>query len=95
MQIILFLLLLMACNSPSPKMMGGDRAEMRVSGHNYIVYRKGTAFEVIRTGYVAPGQHPATRVTMLSAVEQATGCHPVVASLSGDSGVMRGRLNCP
>ncbi len=95
MRFLLILLCLAACDSPSPRMMGGDRAEMRVGGKTYVVYRKGPAFEVIRMDRVAHGGHDAVRVAMLGAVAQATGCTPVAASVAGDSGVMRGRLDCP
>ena len=95
MRYLVLLLCLAACDSPSPRMIGADRAEMRVAGKTYVVYRKGPAFEAIRLDRVAHGGHDAARAAMLSAVAQATGCEPIAASVTGDSGVMRGRLDCP
>lgn len=95
MRYLPLILLLAACTAPAPMMMGAERNEVVIDGRTYVVHRKGNAVEVIRTGWVSPGQHQGVRAAMIAAVPQATGCKLVESSLQGDSGAMRGRVTCP
>jgi hypothetical protein len=92
----LLLLILAACGAqPAPQMFGAERFTASRAGHDYVLYRKGNLFEIIRLGYVRPGGHQAVRATMLALVPELTGCTPLDGTVTGDSGEMRGRLRCP
>jgi UDP-N-acetylmuramate-alanine ligase len=91
MRVIFLVLLLAACDaSPAPQMMGARKVNVTVDGRGYTVWRKGTAFEVVRHGWASPGQHKAVEATMLAVVAQVTGCTPKVER--GDSAEIRGTL---
>jgi hypothetical protein len=59
------------------------------------VFQKGERVEVIRLGYATRGEHQEIRATMIELIPTVTGCTLREASLQGDSGEMRGTLNCP
>lgn len=87
---------LAACGaSPAPEFMGATRTDVTVSGRNYTVFQKGERVEVIRLGYAARGEHQAIRATMIELIPRVTGCKLREATLTGDSGEMRGSLDCP
>ncbi|MFT4149616.1 MAG: hypothetical protein QM656_05405 [Paracoccaceae bacterium] len=89
-------LLLAACGAqPAPALFGADRTEVVRDGRRYVVFQKGEVVEVIRLGWVSPGQHQAIRQTMIGLIPEVTGCRLLDSSLRGDSGEMRGRLSCP
>jgi len=97
-QLILLIALgvLAACGaSPAPEFMGATRTDVTVSGRNYTVFQKGERVEVIRLGYAARGEHQAIRATMIELIPRVTGCKLREATLTGDSGEMRGSLDCP
>jgi hypothetical protein len=86
---------LLACDaSPAPEFFGAERSEHLRDGRKYVLYRKGTRFEVVRLGYARRGEHGAIRETMLALVPEVTGCRINAQSLRGDSGEMRGSLIC-
>lgn len=89
------ILLLAACASPAPEFLGATRTEVSRDGRNYLVMRKGERVEVIRLGYARRGEHQAIRATMIALIPEVTGCKLREATLQGDSGEMRGSLNCP
>jgi hypothetical protein len=92
MRIMILILLLAACDaSPAPQMIGARSVKVTVDGRDYTVWREGTAFEVVRHGYVGIADQPQVKVTMLEVVRQVTGCTPLPTQ--GDSGEMRGRLS--
>ena len=95
MRVLLLLLLLAACDSPAPRMMGATRTEVVRDGRTYVVYHRDGMVEVIRMGYARRGEHHAIRAEMIDVIGEATGCKPVASSMIGDSGEMRGRLDCP
>ena len=91
MRLVVLFLLLAACDaSPAPQMMGAQKVDAAVYGHDYVVWRRDKAFEIVRMGYARRSEQPAIRATMLSVVAQVTGCTPHVDT--GDSGEMRGTL---
>lgn len=95
---VLFLplcLLLSACASPAPEFFGATRTEISRDGRQYVVVQKAERVEVIRLGYAARGEHQAIRATMIDLIPEVTGCTLREATLQGDSGEMRGSLNCP
>ncbi len=68
---------------------------MREGGRNYTVYFTENTVEIIRLGWAARGEHAVIRETMIALIPKATGCKLSESSLVGDSGEMRGRINCP
>ncbi len=89
-------LLLAACGaSPAPEFFGATRTETTVNGRDYVVLQKGERVEVIRLGYAHRGEHQEIRATMIELISTVTGCTLRESSLTGDSGEMRGSLNCP
>jgi hypothetical protein len=91
MRLICLILLLAACDaSPAPMMLGAQKVNVAVGGHDYVVWRRDKAFEVVRLGYAPRAHQAGIKATMLAVVAQVTGCIPNVTS--GDSGEMRGTL---
>jgi len=94
MRLILLLLLAGCAASPAPEFMGARRTEVARDGRTYVVWQREERFEVARLGYAVRGQHRGIRATMLALVPEVTGCKLVDSSVQGDSGEMRGSLNC-
>lgn len=93
---LLLPLLLAACGaSPAPEFFGASRTETTVNNRDYVVLQKGERVEVIRLGYAHRGEHQEIRATMIELIPGVTGCSLRDHSLVGDSGEMRGSLNCP
>jgi hypothetical protein len=86
---------LAACASPAPEFLGARKTEVTRDGRQYVVLQKGERVEVIRLGYARRGEHQAIRATMIELIPEVTGCKLREATLQGDSGEMRGSLNCP
>lgn len=95
MRPLVLLLALAACNSPSPRYAGAERFEVSQDGRDYVVYRAGSDVQVIRMGYARRAEHAEIRGAMPQVAARATGCTALPASFDGDSGTMRGRVNCP
>ncbi len=90
------LMLLAACGaSPAVEFMGATRTDVTVDGRSYAVFQKGDRVEVIRLGYARRGEHQAIRATMIELIPEVTGCRLRDHTLQGDSGEMRGSLDCP
>jgi hypothetical protein len=91
MRLISLTLLLAACSaSPAPLMMGAQKVNVTVRAHDYTVWRRDKAFEVVRQGYATRAEMPEIEATMLAVVAKVTGCTPKVET--GDSGGARGTL---
>ncbi len=94
--ILSLVLILSGCGAqPTPAMLGAARTEVTRGGHDYVVFQKGHRVEIIRLGYARRGEHQAIRATMIDLIPEVTGCRLREASLTGDSGEMRGLLSCP
>lgn len=89
------ILLLAACASPAPEFLGATKTEVTRDGRSYVLMQKGERVEVIRLGYARRGDHQAIRAAMIELIPEVTGCTLREATLQGDSGEMRGSLNCP
>jgi hypothetical protein len=89
------LLLLAACGAqPAPEFIGATRTDVMRGDRAYTVFHTDTPVEVIRLGYAKRGAHEAIRVEMIEMIEPVTGCRLVGSTLMGDSGEMRGSINC-
>ncbi|MDZ4086315.1 MAG: hypothetical protein U1E69_05860 [Tabrizicola sp.] len=93
---LILLVFLAACGaSPAPEFFGATRTDVNLNGRDYTVFQKGERVEVIRLGYATRGQHQEIRATMIELIPRVTGCKLREATLQGDSGEMRGSLDCP
>jgi hypothetical protein len=96
MKAIIPILFLAACGaSPAVEFMGATRTDTTVNGRNYTVFQKGERVEVIRLGYARRGEHQDIRAAMIELIPRVTGCKLRENSLQGDSGEMRGSVDCP
>jgi hypothetical protein len=96
MKALIPLLFLVACASPAPEfMMGATRTDITLNGRNYTVFQKGERVEVIRLGYARRSEHQEIRATMIEIIPSVTGCKLRENTLQGDSGEMRGSVDCP
>jgi hypothetical protein len=95
MKALIPLLFLAACASPAVEFMNATRTDTTVNGRNYTVFQKGERVEVIRLGYARRGEHQEIRATMIKLIPTVTGCKLRENTLQGDSGEMRGSLDCP
>ena len=96
MKALIPLLFLAACGaSPAPEFFGATRTDVTVNSRNYAVFQKGERVEVIRLGYAHRGEHQEIRATMIELIPRVTGCKLRESTLAGDSGEMRGSLDCP
>jgi hypothetical protein len=90
------LIFLAACGaSPAPEFFGAARTDVNLNGRDYTVFQKGERVEVIRLGYATRGEHQEIRATMIELIPRVTGCRLREDTLQGDSGEMRGSLDCP
>jgi hypothetical protein len=90
------LIFLAACGaSPAPEFMGATRTDVNLNGRDYTVFQKGERVEVIRLGYAHRSEHQDIRATMIELIPRVTGCTLRESTLQGDSGEMRGSVNCP
>jgi hypothetical protein len=95
MRYLMILPLLCACeSSPMPGMANATKAEVTEGGRAYSLWYTETRVEIVRHGWVSPGDHQAVRATMIALIPQVTGCTLNEASLIGDSGEMRGAIRC-
>lgn len=90
----LSVMLLAACDSPSPWMQGGTRHEVLLEGYRFTIWHQGNAVEIIRHGYAARADQPRLRPLMAQAARQATGCSLRPGSVEGDTGVLRAHIDC-
>jgi hypothetical protein len=95
MKVIIPLMFLAACASPAVEFAGATRTDVTINGRDYAVFQKGERVSVIRMGYARPGEHQEIRATMIELIPTVTGCTLRDQTLQGDSGEMRGSLNCP
>lgn len=88
------LMLLAACDSPSPAMMGIAPTYVTVDGADFSVRRNDLQAEAIRTNAMPFPSIGAIVHRAGEAMEQATGCDVITDTLRGDQNVMRADLIC-
>ena len=94
--LIVFLLVLAGCDSPSPEMMGGAMREATVDGSRFRVFMKpgGYKVEAHRVSVEMLPSKVETFARAYRAIEIATGCKVVAGSLGGDRAIVAARVNC-
>jgi hypothetical protein len=93
--ILPLVLILTACDSPSPQMRAAQPTRFVAEGHAMTLWRDGEDVAVIRHGYAPRAIQPRLRPAMARAMVEQTGCTIRPGTLDGDSGVLRARLDCP
>jgi len=98
MRCLLLLLMLSACATSSPGMMGGTRQAVTVEGVDFVVFRKADRVEIVRMGYLSRPQRDRVPALMVEAGERITGCRVLADSirtrLPSDTGVAQFDLVC-
>jgi len=97
---LILCMMLSACASPSPQFFGAAEQRVVIDGTEIAVFQRGPVAQAIRLG--APNWRDAAlmRARLFRAVEQATGCAPVVGSddpaqgVRNDPGVLTVRIAC-
>lgn len=94
MRLLIFVLLLVGCSSPSLKFMNIEPVRVIVEGSVFDVYSNGTEVQAIRVNReFLPGKSKAI-VRMVMAIEQATGCMVVPTSVDGDQALVKAKIRC-
>ncbi len=98
MRCLVLLFLLCACASPSPRMSGAIRHEVRLDGIDFVVFQKDDRAEVVRMTFLARPSRAGIPRLMAEAAAQATGCEIIAFSRKtlapGDTGVAEFDLDC-
>lgn len=87
-------LALAGCDSPSPRMMSGERHAVVIDGTAFTVYRRGDAVEVYRTTAELMPRRSVVFARAEQAIRLATGCEVAHGSLVGDAALMKAALDC-
>lgn len=98
MRCLFLVLILCACASPSPGMLGAARHDIRLHNIDFVVFHKDDRAEVVRTTFIARPSRQEIPALMARAAAQATGCEVIAFSgkttVPGDTGVARFDLDC-
>ncbi|MFC3629850.1 hypothetical protein ACFOM8_10385 [Paracoccus angustae] len=98
MRVLVLLLLLAACATPSPRMMGAIRHDIRLQGMDFAVFHKDDRAQVMRLTFAARPSVAVIRPLMEQAAAQTTGCtvipFGVTARTPRDTGVATFDLDC-
>jgi|GEM_PF-2061559 len=86
------MMVLTACDSPSPAMRATRNATVDVGGMTFGVHWNETEAEIYRTGWAKRNQWASIPANAEIAVKQVTGC--AVKSMDGDPALMTARLDC-
>ncbi|PZX47291.1 hypothetical protein LY56_00587 [Roseinatronobacter thiooxidans] len=91
---VIFLVLLAACDSPSPGMHGQTHFETQIEQTRFTVWQRGSKVEIIRHGFIRPTDQPRMKALMVQAAQATTGCMLRPETIEGDTGVLRAQLQC-
>lgn len=98
MRLLCLLFLLAACATPSPRMAGAVRHDIRLGGLDFAVFHKGDQAQVVRLGFVGRPSVAVIRPLMEQAASRTTGCTVVPNSawtvIPRDTGVATFDLDC-
>lgn len=94
MRPLFLILLLTACNSPSPAFRTAVSGEAEVDGSRFAIHAKGDRVEVFRLSREWRPAVTDIHARAHQAIETATGCSVVARSLNGDVAIIRARIAC-
>ncbi|MGI3185288.1 hypothetical protein [Nioella aestuarii] len=92
--VLLLILLLAACDSPAPAMMGADATRVTIDGVDFTIRIRGDRAEAIRTNMMPNPSIGSIYPRALQAMEGVSDCSVIEGSLRGDVAVMRADLDC-
>lgn len=98
MRVLVLLLMLGACATPSPRMLGAERHDITLDGMGFVVFHKHDQAEVVRLSFVARPDRGKIHALMRRAASRTTGCAVIpfsmTAKVPGDPGVAVFDLDC-
>lgn len=89
---LLICLMLCACNTPSPRFIGGAQFSFDYGGMRFKAFQKGNRVEVLRISPELLPTFPEVAANAGPGLAAATGCTPVWAQ--GDQALMEIGLSC-
>ncbi|GHF57639.1 hypothetical protein [Seohaeicola zhoushanensis] len=92
MRPFLALLLLAACNTPSPHFSGLEATRVSVAGSVFDIRVRGDLAEALRVNAQYAPRFGPIRARAAFAMEQVSGC--TVTEVSGDQALALGKLSC-
>lgn len=93
-RMLLLLVLLAACDSPAPALMGTDATRITIDTVEFSIRIRGERAEAIRTNMMPNPSIGSVYPRAVQAIEQVSGCRVIEDSLRGDVAVMRADLGC-
>ncbi|WP_420396527.1 hypothetical protein [Nioella sp.] len=88
------LMLLAACDSPAPAMMGAEATRITIDAVEFSIRLRGDRAEAIRTNMMPNPSIGSVYPRAVQAMEAVSGCRVIEDSLRGDVAVMRADLDC-
>ena len=85
---------LVACNGPSPGMIGAPGVTVTSGGAPFNVFIRGGIVEAVRTNFEYPANVRTVFPRALTAMEEASGCLVREGSMTGDAALIRAKLYC-
>jgi len=95
MRLILFLILLSACASPSMEFAGTPAVTIRLEGDEIKVYHKGTRAQAIRINSRTKSQRSGAVDRLALAITLVTGCAVRDRGMKSDVVLLTASLKCP
>jgi hypothetical protein len=92
--ILVFLVGLAGCSTPSPRFIGSDRMEVSVGAARFAVYQRADEVEVLRISRTFLPKESAVILGAIQAIEQATGCPVRPRSVKGDQAIITAKIDC-
>ncbi len=90
----LALVLCAACNGPGPAMLWAQAHEVEVDGSRFRVFHQGARAEAVRLNFEFPASAPRIFPKAAIAMERATECRAIPATMTGDAALIRAVLDC-
>lgn len=88
------LVVLAACNGPSPAMWQSREVQVAMRGHSFNVFLKDGRAEAVRTNRVPVRRLGEVYLAGALAMEKASGCKVMDRTFRGDPAQMWARLDC-
>lgn len=88
------ILMLAACDSPSPQFARATPTMLTRGGYDITVRQADGRVEAVRHGWARQADKPHLRALLMQAMRDVTGCDLRENSVQGDIGVLRARVSC-